>query len=143
MEMYERIKLLRTEQLHMTQTEFGEALGVKRDVINNIENNRLKNPEKQEPIYRLMCEKFNVSEEWLRTGEGEMFVPLTKNQLITEFAANLVMEDNTFKKRLFEALAKLNESEWEVLEKLADSLIKRTRGHPLAQNLFAESENKF
>jgi transcriptional regulator with XRE-family HTH domain len=57
----------------MTQTEFGEALGVKRDVINNIENNRLKNPEKQEPIYRLMCEKFNVSEEWLRTGEGEMF----------------------------------------------------------------------
>lgn len=73
MEMYERIKLLRTEQLHMTQTEFGEALGVKRDVINNIENNRLKNPEKQEPIYRLMCEKFNVSEEWLRTGEGEMF----------------------------------------------------------------------
>lgn len=71
--MYERIKLLRTEQLHMTQTEFGEALGVKRDVINNIENNRLKNPEKQEPIYRLMCEKFNVSEEWLRTGEGEMF----------------------------------------------------------------------
>ena len=123
--MYERIKLLRTEQLHMTQTEFGEALGVKRDVINNIENNRLKNPEKQEPIYRLMCEKFNVSEEWLRTGEGEMFVPLTKNQLITEFAATLVMEDNTFKKRLFEALAKLNESEWEVLEKLADSLIKK------------------
>ena len=97
MEMYERIKLLRTEQLHMTQTEFGEALGVKRDVINNIENNRLKNPEKQEPIYRLMCEKFNVSEEWLRTGEGEMFLPLTKNQLITEFAADLVMEDNTFK----------------------------------------------
>lgn len=123
--MYERIKLLRTEQLHMTQTEFGEALGVKRDVINNIENNRLKNPEKQEPIYRLMCEKFNVSEEWLRTGEGEMFIPLTKNQLITEFAADLVTEDNTFKKRLFEALAKLNESEWEVLEKLADSLIKK------------------
>ena len=125
MEMYERIKLLRTEQLHMTQTEFGEALGVKRDVINNIENNRLKNPEKQEPIYRLMCEKFNVSEEWLRTGEGEMFVPLTKNQVITEFAADLVMEDYTFKKRLFEALAKLNESEWEVLEKLANSLIKK------------------
>ena len=125
MEKYEIIKHLRTEQLHMTQTEFGEALGVKRDVINNIENNRLKNPEKQEPIYRLMCEKFNVSEEWLRTGEGEMFVPLTKNQLITEFAADLVMEDNTFKKRLFEALAKLNESEWEVLEKLADSLIKK------------------
>lgn len=125
MEMYERIKLLRTEQLHMTQTEFGEALGVKRDVINNIENNRLKNPEKQEPIYRLMCEKFNVSEEWLRTGNGEMFIPLTRDQLITDFATDLIMEDNTFKKRLVEALAKLDESEWEVLEKLAESLIKK------------------
>lgn len=125
MEMFERIKLLRTEQLHMTQTEFGEALGVKRDVINNIENNRLKNPEKQEPIYRLMCEKFNVSEEWLRTGNGEMLVPLTRNQLITDFTADLIMEDNTFKKRLVEALAKLDESEWEVLEKLAESLIKK------------------
>ena len=52
MEMFERIKLLRTEQLHMTQTEFGEALGVKRDVINNIENNRLKNPEKLVPCQR-------------------------------------------------------------------------------------------
>lgn len=125
MEMYDRIKLLRTEELHMTQAEFGEALGVKRDVINNIENNRLKNPEKQEPIYRLMCEKFNVNEEWLRTGNGEMFVPLTRNQLITYFATDLIMEDNTFKKRLVEALAKLDESEWEVLEKLAESLIKK------------------
>lgn len=123
--MYDRIKLLRTEELHMTQTEFGEALGVKRDVINNIENNRLKNPEKQEPIYRLMCEKFNVNEEWLRTGNGEMFVPLTRNQLITDFATDLIMEDNAFKKRLVEALAKLDESEWEVLEKLAESLIKK------------------
>lgn len=125
LEMYDRIKLLRTEELHMTQTEFGEALGVKRDVINNIENNRLKNPEKQEPIYRLMCEKFNVNEEWLRTGNGEMFVPLTRNQLITDFATDLIMEDNTFKKRLVEALAKLDESEWEVLEKLAENLIKK------------------
>lgn len=125
MEMFERIKLLRTEQLHMTQTEFGETLGVKRDVINNIENNRLKNPEKQEPIYRLMCEKFNVSEEWLRTGNGEMFVPLTRNQLITDFVSNLIMEDDTFKKRLVEALTKLDENEWLVLEKLAESLIKK------------------
>ena len=62
----------------MTQSEFGEKLGVKRDVINNIENNRLKKPENQEPIYRLICEKFNVNEDWLRTGAGgdeNIFIP--------------------------------------------------------------------
>lgn len=120
----ERIEILRKD-LSMSRRVFGERLGVSESVIVNIEYDRLKRPDQKETLYKLICKEFNVNEEWLRTGEGEMFVPLTKNQLITEFAADLVMEDNTFKKRLFEALAKLNESEWEVLEKLADSLIKK------------------
>lgn len=120
----ERIEILRKD-LSMSRRVFGERLGVSESVIVNIEYDRLRRPDQKETLYKLICKEFNVSEEWLRTGEGEMFVPLTKNQLITEFAADLVMEDNTFKKRLFEALAKLNESEWEVLEKLADSLIKK------------------
>lgn len=120
----ERIEILRKD-LSMSRRVFGERLGVSESVIVNIEYDRLKRPDQKETLYKLICKEFNVNEEWLRSGEGEMFVPLTKNQLITEFAADLVMEDNTFKKRLFEALAKLNESEWEVLEKLADSLIKK------------------
>lgn len=120
----ERIEILRKD-LSMSRRVFGERLGVSESVIVNIEYDRLKRPDQKETLYKLICKEFNVNEEWLRTGEGEMFLPLTKNQLITEFAADLVMEDNTFKKRLFEALAKLNESEWEVLEKLADSLIKK------------------
>lgn len=120
----ERIEILRKD-LSMSRRVFGERLGVSESVIVNIEYDRLKRPDQKESLYKLICKEFNVNEEWLRTGNGEMFVPLTRNQLITEFAADLVMEDNTFKKRLFEALAKLNESEWEVLEKLADSLIKK------------------
>lgn len=120
----ERIEILRKD-LSMSRRVFGERLGVSESVIVNIEYDRLKRPDQKETLYKLICKEFNVNEEWLRTGKGEMFLPLTKNQLITEFAADLVMEDNTFKKRLFEALAKLNESEWEVLEKLADSLIKK------------------
>lgn len=120
----ERIEILRKD-LSMSRRVFGERLGVSESVIVNIEYDRLKRPDQKETLYKLICKEFNVNEEWLRTGEGEMFLPLTKNQLITEFAADLVMEDNTFKKRLFEALAKLSESEWEVLEKLADSLTKK------------------
>ena len=120
----ERIEILRKD-LSMSRRVFGERLGVSESVIVNIEYDRLKRPDQKESLYKLICKEFNVNEEWLRTGNGEMFIPLTRNQLITDFAADLIMEDNTFKKRLVEALAKLDENEWEVLEKLAESLIKK------------------
>ena len=120
----ERIEILRKD-LSMSRRVFGERLGVSESVIVNIEYDRLKRPDQKESLYKLICKEFNVNEEWLRTGNGEMFVPLTRNQLITDFAADLIMENDTFKKRLVEALAKLDESEWEVLEKLAESLIKK------------------
>ena len=120
----ERIEILRKD-LSMSRRVFGERLGVSESVSVNIEYDRLKRPDQKESLYKLICKEFNVNEEWLRTGNGEMFVPLTRNQLITDFATDLIMEDNTFKKRLVEALAKLDENEWEVLEKLAESLIKK------------------
>lgn len=109
----------------MSRRVFGERLGVSESVIVNIEYDRLKRPDQKESLYKLICKEFNVNEEWLRTGNGEMFIPLTRDQLITDFAADLIMENDTFKKRLVEALAKLDENEWEVLEKLAESLIKK------------------
>lgn len=120
----ERIEILRKD-LSMSRRVFGEKLGVSESVIVNIEYDRLKRPDQKESLYKLICKEFNVNEEWLRTGNGEMFIPLTRDQLIADFAADLIMEDNTFKKRLVEALAKLDENEWEVLEKLAESLIKK------------------
>lgn len=120
----ERIEILRKD-LSMSRRVFGEKLGVSESVIVNIEYDRLRRPDQKESLYKLICKEFNVNEEWLRTGNGEMFVPLTRNQLITDFTANLIMEDDTFKKRLVEALAKLDESDWKVLEKLAESLIKK------------------
>lgn len=120
----ERIEILRKD-LSMSRRVFGERLGVSESVIVNIEYDRLKRPDQKESLYRLICKEFNVNEEWLRTGNGEMFIPLTRDQLITDFAADLIMENDTFKKRLVEALAKLDENEWEVLEKLAESLIKK------------------
>lgn len=120
----ERIEILR-KGLSMSRRVFGERLGVSESVIVNIEYDRLKRPDQKESLYKLICKEFNVNEEWLRTGNGEMFIQLTRDQLITDFAADLIMENDTFKKRLVEALAKLDESEWDVLEKLAESLIKK------------------
>lgn len=74
MEIYERVRELRKEYLNLSQTAFGEKLGVNRDVINNIENNRLSRPEQKLSLYKLICGKFNVNEEWLLNGTEPMFV---------------------------------------------------------------------
>ena len=74
MESAKRIRELR-ERKELSRKAFGEILGVSGDVINNIESNRLKRPEQKEPLYKLICEKFNISETWLRTGEGNMEAP--------------------------------------------------------------------
>lgn len=73
MEVYERIWELRKKHLKLSQTAFGEKLGVNRDVINNIENNRLSRPEQKLSLYKLICTKFNVNEEWLLNGTEPMF----------------------------------------------------------------------
>ncbi|MGP3783658.1 helix-turn-helix domain-containing protein [Paenibacillus sp. 1A_MP2] len=68
--MHDRIKAIR-EALKMSQREFGERLGVSRDVISNLEYNRV-------PIKELMikhiCERYGVDERWLASGEGDMFL---------------------------------------------------------------------
>lgn len=73
MEIYERIKHLRKDILHLTQTEFGKQLGVGRGVIANIELNALAKPEQKEPLYKLICKEFHVREEWLKTGDEPIY----------------------------------------------------------------------
>lgn len=120
----ERIETLRKD-LSMSRRVFGERLGVSESVIVNIEYDRLKRPEQKESLYKLICKEFNVNEEWLRTGEGEMFVALNRTQQIAQLTADLFKgEKDSFKERLLLALAKLDESEWKVLEKIAEDLTK-------------------
>nr|UVY40955.1 MAG: helix-turn-helix domain protein [Bacteriophage sp.] len=88
MEMHERIKELRKEYLHLSQTEFGERLGVSRSVINNIERNALARPDQKLSLIKLMCSVFDVNEEWIVNGTEPMFVETpssTMDQLKKEF----------------------------------------------------------
>lgn len=64
-----RMKAVR-ETLDLSQREFGEKLGVSRDVISNIEYGRVQ-PKKL--LLQHMCQQYKVNERWLETGEGEMF----------------------------------------------------------------------
>lgn len=74
LELHERIRFLRKDTLKMSQTEFGQKLAVSRSVINNLESNVLARPDQKLSLLKLMCKEFNVSEDWLLNGKGEMFV---------------------------------------------------------------------
>lgn len=80
--MHLRIKYLR-KTLRLSQHDFGEKLEVSRDVINNIERNRNKNPISEYIIARI-CKVFGANETWLRTGNGDMFAEQKNSSVLNE-----------------------------------------------------------
>lgn len=67
--MVNRIRLVR-DALHLSQREFGERLGVSRDVISNIEYGRVQ---PKPLLLQHLCRIYKVNAQWLHTGHGEMF----------------------------------------------------------------------
>lgn len=67
--MNERIKEVR-KALGLTLEKFGKSLGVTKVAISNIENG---NRGVTEQMFLSVCRVYNVNEDWLRNGTGEMF----------------------------------------------------------------------
>lgn len=113
--MKDRIKKIRKE-LDLTQQKFADKLGVQRNTIAMYEMGRTL---PSDAIMRSICREFNVNEDWLRTGEGEMFIKQTRDEQIASFVGSIQSsEDDSFKKRFISMLSALDESDWEVLEKM-------------------------
>lgn len=68
-DLKDRLKTLR-KSLGLTQQEFADRIGIKRNTLANYEAGR-NIP--IDSVYQLICREFSVNETWLRTGEGEMF----------------------------------------------------------------------
>lgn len=117
--MKDRIKKIRKE-LDLTQQKFADTIGVKRNTVGQWECgiNAIT-----DQVITSICREFNVSENWLRTGQGDMFIPRSRNQIITDFAGDLINEPESFRTRLIEGLAKLDTSDWEDIERIVLKLV--------------------
>lgn len=117
-----RIKAIRKAQ-KLTQSEFGGRIGVKGNTVTNYETG-LRMP--SEAVIRSICREFNVSERWLRTGEGEMTVQRSVGEEISAFVGDVLSRDeDDFRLRYLCSLARLTEEEWSLLERMTTGLGKK------------------
>lgn len=115
----DRFKELRKE-LNVTQQEFADKLKISRNFVAQIE---MGSKVPSDRTIDDVCREFNVSEEWLRTGNGDMFVPGIKDKQISAMLADVMKSgEDSFRHRLVSALARLDDEGWDNLEKLIDMI---------------------
>lgn len=119
MEIKDRIRVLRKE-LHLSQDEFGQRIGVARNTIANYETG---NRTPMEQTILSICREYNVDYVWLTTGTGNMFKD--EDDGLIDQLNRILVGQNDFAKRIFKAFARMDESEWAALEKFIDSISEK------------------
>lgn len=118
--MNERIKLLR-KALELNQTDFGARIGVKQGTVAAYESGA-RVP--LDSVIVSICREFGVSESWLRSGEGEMFLQLSREEEITKFCMSIIRDpDSEFQRQFVSVLARLEPPQWQLLSDMADKLL--------------------
>ncbi|NSI88068.1 helix-turn-helix domain-containing protein [[Clostridium] scindens] len=113
--MKERIKKIR-KHFNLTQQEFADRLGLKRNSVANYEIGR-NTP--MDPIINSMCKEFGINEVWLRTGEGgdeNMFTQISEDDRYSLNLGKLSVTENEFIKNGVNFLAETDPEKLKVLE---------------------------
>ena len=123
--MKDRIKAIR-KHYDLTQAEFGDRIGVKGNTITNYENN-LRNP--SDAIIVSICREFNVNEEWLRYGVGDILViPEDEDAaLVSELLEN---PDNKFYRsvlNLIKTYKEVSPASQKVLDEFAEKYLENEK----------------
>ena len=101
----------------LTQQRFADELGLKRNTVGGYEIGTVTPSDR---TIADISQKFDINESWLRTGEGEMMRPVNRDAEIASFMGDVMSgESDDFRRRLVAVLAKLDASEWELLENMA------------------------
>lgn len=116
--MNQRIKAIRSA-LGMNQTEFGERIGVKQTTIAGYENGS-RTP--SDAVILSISREFEISETWLRTGDGEMFIRPDPDDEIDRILAQISASDDELIRRIVRAYWRLDEKEKAAISKLIDGL---------------------
>lgn len=115
-----RIKKIR-KNADLTQQDFGARIGIKANSVSLIESG---NRNASEQVILLICREFNVKEDWLRTGRGEMTVARNDTNELSVVVERLITgESSDFKRRLVNALSTLKDEHWVLLEEKLKEIV--------------------
>lgn len=117
--MKDRIKEVR-KYAELSQAKFAEKLKISRSAMSKLESG--ENTPSEQTI-SLICKEFNVREEWLRTGNGEMYNE--KDGTFTGLLAELEETDDEFIKSLITVYMGLDEDSKQALRKIADGMAEK------------------
>lgn len=111
-----RVKKIRLRK-GLSQEQFGELLGIKKAAVSKIENgeNSLSRSNSLS-----ICRQFNVNEDWLLHGTGDMLMPHSKENEIRSFFENAISSNSDIAKiqrKFISTLVSLDEEEWIVLDR--------------------------
>ena len=121
MSLGSRIRFIRSQSGY-NQTEFGDKIGAAQNTVSAWEKDKVV---PADTAMVSICRTFNISEKWLRTGEGPMEVQRPKDEVIMNFF-NSVLEDqpDPIRKRFVSSLAAFTPEDWENAAALMQKLVK-------------------
>mgnify|MGYP004574124211 FL=1 len=105
----------------LTKTAFADRIKVGQPFVSKLTSGASAPSDR---TIRDICEAFNVNETWLRTGEGDMFNEVTRDEQIADFVGDVLRErDDSFKRRFVSMMSRLDADGWAALEKMANDLV--------------------
>ena len=103
------------EESGLTRTEFGKRINLSQPTISNLMKGT-QNPSDRTLID--IADKFNVREDWLRTGEGPMRMERTREEELQAFFANVLKDNVPNRKEIILALSKMPAEWWEATSRM-------------------------
>lgn len=97
----------------LTKTAFAAKLNISQPTVSQICSGLCGVSDR---VISDICRVFNVSETWLRTGEGEMHVPRPREEVIAEMVGSALSGSNEFKRAVVQMICSRTDSELETLE---------------------------
>lgn len=104
------------------KSEFARRINVSPAYISKLDKQPDRSP--SDRTISDICREFRVNEQWLRHGEGEPFLSLSREEEIAAFVGDVLSsEPSDFRRRVIHVMSRMTMDDWKFLEKRAIELM--------------------